>query len=257
MDFETVLMQLVIGLIAFVANLFSALAGGGAGLVQLPALILLGLPFSIALATHKIASVALGLGAGIRHGQEKNLKLDLVLFILGFGLPGVWLGARMALSIPAELGTASLGFFTACLGLYSIKRPNLGTKRASIDIDFLRGLIGGLVLFVIGALNGSFSSGTGLFVTLWLVRWFGLSYSQSVAYTLVLVGLFWNATGAVVLGIGGEIKWSWLPMLIFGSFIGGYLGAQLSLTKGSGLVKRTFEATSILMGTSLIFRSLF
>ena len=86
MDFETVLMQFVIGLIAFVANLFSALAGGGAGLVQLPALILLGLPFSIALATHKIASVALGLGAGLRHVQEKNLKPGLVLFILGFGL---------------------------------------------------------------------------------------------------------------------------------------------------------------------------
>ncbi len=163
----------------------------------------------------------------------------------------------MALSIPSELGTASLGFFTACLGIYSIKRPNLGTTRASIDIDLLRGLIGGLVLFVIGFLNGSFSSGTGLFVTLWLVRWFALSYSQSVAYTLILVGLFWNGTGAVVLGIGGEIKWSWLPMLILGSFTGGYLGAQLSLTKGSRLVKRTFEATSILMGTSLIFRSLF
>ena len=142
MDFETVIMQLVIGLIAFVANLFSALAGGGAGLVQLPALILLGLPFSIALATHKIASVALGLGAGLRHAQEKNLKLGLVLFILGFGLPGVWLGARMALSIPSELGTASLGFFTACLGIYSVQRPNLGTPRTSIDLDLFRGLIG-------------------------------------------------------------------------------------------------------------------
>ena len=115
MDFETALMLLFIGLIAFVANLFSALAGGGAGLVQLPALILLGLPFSIALATHKIASVALGLGAGLRHAQEKNLNPRLILLILGFGLPGVWLGARFALSIPSQLGTASLGFFTLSL----------------------------------------------------------------------------------------------------------------------------------------------
>ena len=257
MDFETVLIQLLIGLIAFVANLFSALAGGGAGLVQLPALIFLGLPFSIALATHKLASVALGLGAGLRHAQEKNLKPRLVLFILGFGLPGVWFGARMALSIPSELATASLGFFTLCLGLYSIRRPNLGATRSSLDMDWLHDLIGGLVLFLIGVLNGSFSSGTGLFVTLWLVRWFALSYSQAVAYTLILVGLFWNGTGAVVLGIGGEIKWSWLPMLIIGSFIGGYSGAQISLTEGNRLVKRIFEVTSLLMGTFLIVRSLF
>ena len=49
------LLQLLLGLIAVVANALSAVAGGGAGLVQLPALILLGLPFASALATHKLA----------------------------------------------------------------------------------------------------------------------------------------------------------------------------------------------------------
>ena len=48
-------MQIALLGIAIGANALSALAGGGAGLVQLPALILLGLPFSMALATHKVA----------------------------------------------------------------------------------------------------------------------------------------------------------------------------------------------------------
>ena len=46
----------MLGVVAFLANLLSAFAGGGAGLVQLPALILLGFPFPVALATHKVAS---------------------------------------------------------------------------------------------------------------------------------------------------------------------------------------------------------
>jgi uncharacterized membrane protein YfcA len=58
--------QIVLFVISFVANAFSAFAGGGAGLIQLPLLIFLGLPFAIALATHKVASVALGIGATIR-----------------------------------------------------------------------------------------------------------------------------------------------------------------------------------------------
>ena len=103
-------------------------------------------------------------------------------------------------------------------------------------------------------LNGSFSSGTGLLVTMWLVRWFGLSYPQAVAYTLILVGLFWNGTGALVRGLKGEIKWTWLPMLIAGSFFGGYSGAQLSLSKGSRLVKSVFEIVSLLMGIMLVAR---
>ncbi|HSH84442.1 MAG TPA: TSUP family transporter, partial [Guyparkeria sp.] len=59
--------QIILFVIALIANLFSAFSGGGAGLIQLPVLIFLGLPFAIALATHKVASVALGIGATVRH----------------------------------------------------------------------------------------------------------------------------------------------------------------------------------------------
>ena len=57
------MLYIVLFVIAFLANTFSALAGGGAGLIQFPALIFLGLSFQVALATHKVASVALGVGA--------------------------------------------------------------------------------------------------------------------------------------------------------------------------------------------------
>ncbi len=256
MTFEDLVMQLVLGLVSFLANLLSACAGGGAGLVQLPALIFLGLPFPIALATHKVASIALGLGAGLRHIQERNLNIGIALFILGFGLPGVWLGARIALVIPEQVGTLFLGIFTFGLGLFSINRPQFGIKTENTNLNLHRLFLGGLVIFAIGTLNGSFSSGTGLFVTLWLVGWFGLPYGQAVAYTLILVGLFWNGTGAFVLALRGEIMWDWVPMLIAGSLLGGYTGAQMSLARGSRFVKRAFEILSLIMGVSLMASAL-
>ena len=256
MALESIAMQLILGVVSFVANLLSACAGGGAGLVQLPALIFLGLPFSMALATHKLASVALGLGAGIRHLQERNLKAEMVVFILGFGLPGVWLGARLALNIPPDIGTTILGILTFGIGIYSINRPQLGTTNRMLRMNFWSWFIGGVILFFIGALNGSFSSGTGLFVTIWLVRWFGLSYIYAVAYTLILVGLFWNGLGALVLVLKGGIRWDWLPILIIGSITGGYIGAHLSIIKGNHIVKRAFESISILIGLSLVLKAL-
>ncbi|POF53449.1 permease, partial [Vibrio vulnificus] len=42
---------------SLIANTLASLAGGGAGLLQFPLLIFLGLPFGVALATHKLASV--------------------------------------------------------------------------------------------------------------------------------------------------------------------------------------------------------
>ena len=64
---------LLIFIVSLIANIFSAFSGGGAGLIQLPVLIFLGLPFGTALATHKIASVALGVGATLRHLKNNTL----------------------------------------------------------------------------------------------------------------------------------------------------------------------------------------
>lgn len=243
---------LLLFVISFVANLFSAFSGGGAGLVQLPALIFLGLPFGIALATHKVASVALGIGATFRHAREKSLDKKLVIFILMTGMPGVILGANLILQIEDRVAEIALGVLTLGLGVYSIFKKSLGQNAEEKNRDLKGYLVGGAVLFAIGVLNGSLTSGTGLFVTLWLIRWFGFDYKMAVTYTLILVGMFWNGSGAITLGIIGEIKWDWLPVLIAGSLLGGYAGAHLAITKGNKWIKRGFETVAVLIGTKLI-----
>ncbi len=244
--------QLVLFIISFLANLFSAFAGGGAGLVQLPALLFLGLPFTVALGTHKVASVALGVGATIRHLREGKLQRHFAGFILLTGLPGVITGAHIVLTIPDRLAEVALGCMTTALAIYSYLKPELGQKFIPSNRNWQGFLIGGGMLFVIGILNGSLTSGTGLFVTLWLVRWFGLDYKQAVAYTLILVGLFWNGAGAVTLGIISEIHWAWLPALLLGSLLGGYAGAHLALTKGNRWIKRIYEVIALCIGIKLI-----
>ena len=244
--------QLTLFVVSLIANLFSAFSGGGAGLIQLPVLIFLGLPFAIALATHKVASVALGIGATIRHLSEGGLERRLVLTILAWGLPGVVLGANVILGVPERMAEIALGFLTAGLGLYSWLNPGLGQAVRVVHRDRRGSLLGGLVLFAIGALNGSLTSGTGLFVTIWLVRWFGLDYRRAIAYTLILVGVFWNSAGALTLGILGEIRWSWLPALLLGSLLGGYLGAHLAIKSGNRWIKKAFEVVTLLVGVKLV-----
>ena len=244
--------HLLLFVVSLFANAFSALAGGGAGLIQLPALIFLGLPFSVALATHKVASVALGVGASLRHWREQNIDYRFSLFILCTGLPGVVMGASIILAVPDRIAEIALGVLTISLGIYSYLRPDLGAKHLPSNRTLNGYFIGGSVLLGIGVLNGSLTSGTGLFVTLWLVRWFGLDYKRAVAHTLILVGLFWNGSGALTLGILGEIQWDWLPALLLGSLLGGYIGAHYAIVKGNRLIKRAFEIVTLLVGVKLM-----
>ncbi len=244
--------QLALFAISLVANIFSAFSGGGAGLIQLPALIFLGLPFPIALATHKVATVALGIGATLRHLRERALEPAVAMLMLVAGIPGVILGARLILGVPGRQAELALGVLTAGLGIYSWLQPHLGQTEQPRNRAGTGLWIGALALFGIGILNGSLTSGTGLFVTLWLVRWFGFDYKRAVAYTLIQVGLFWNGTGAITLGWLAEIRWNWLPALLAGSLLGGYIGAHLAIEKGNHWIKRGYEVITLGIGLKLI-----
>ncbi|MCW8886335.1 MAG: sulfite exporter TauE/SafE family protein [Motiliproteus sp.] len=245
--------QSLLLIISFVANSLSALAGGGAGLLQFPVLLFLGLSFGTALATHKTASVALGVGATIRHLREGGLDWRFAGYILAWGLPGVVLGAYLILSLNESLAVLSLGILTTGLGLYSRFKKDLGMELQPIHRDTMGMLLGGVGLFLIGMLNGSLTSGTGLFVTIWLVRWFGLDYQRAVTYTLILVGMFWNGFGAVTVSLQTDPRWEWLPVLLLGSLLGAYCGTHLGLSKGNKVIKKAFEVLTLLVGIKLIW----
>lgn len=243
---------IILFVVAVIANFFSSLAGGGAGLIQLPILLFMQLPYAVALATHKIASVALGLGATLRHLRENTLELKFATFVIAVGVPGVVAGAFLIQGVPDQIARTSLGVLTIALCVYSVAQPALGREYQPRHRTLVGFIMGGSMLFVVGVLNGSLASGTGLFATMILVRWFGLDYQRAVAYTLVTVGLMWNSSGAVALGILGEVRWDWLPALLAGSFVGGYLGAHVAITKGNLLIKRTYEIVTFVIGIKLL-----
>ena len=250
-----ILSQIVLGILSVFSNFISALSGGGAGLIQLPALLFFGLPFPKALATHKVASVALGLGASIPHFKRNSLQINYALLILLPGIPGVLLGSYTSSILPTSLSTIILGFLILLLSFYSINNKKLGGSNNIILISYKRILFGSAGLFIIGFLNGYLSSGTGLFVTLWMITIFNFSFSLAVAYTLIYVGIFWNGIGAISLGMTGNIIWGYVPILIFGSLVGGYFGACFSIIKGSKFIKFVFEFVSCSVGISLLLKA--
>lgn len=172
--------------------------------------------------------------------------------MLAAGLPGVVTGAGLVLHVPGRSAEIALGLMTMALGLYSLTHRGLGQKITARPLGPATLWVGAGGLFAIGLLNGSLTSGTGLFVTLWLIRWFGMDYRMAVAHTLVLVGVFWNGAGAVTLGWLSDIRWEWLPALLAGSLIGGYLGAHLSIVAGNRWIKRGYELVTILIGAKLM-----
>jgi len=248
--------SIYIFLISFFSNTFSAISGGGAGLLQLPALILSGVPYYQALASHKLATVALGLGGSLRN--YKSLKNDIYIAwrILIFGLPGVIIGACIVEFISEKYLYLFLGIFSILLAFYSFIRSDLGLTSINNNLNFFHKIRFLILIFFIGIMNGSISSGTGLLVTILLIKTFGIDFLRAIRLTFFTVGIFWNFIGAVFLTKIGSVPSNILILLIIGSFTGGYFGAHLSKLSGNILIKKAFTTVCISVGISLLIKSL-
>jgi len=254
-DFHTS-KNVLIFFISFISNTFSAVSGGGSGLIQLPALILSGLPYYQALTTHKVATVALGLGGSIRNFKSLRNDIYILWQILFFGTPGVVFGTFIVKFLSEQYLYLMLGIFSIVLALYSLHKPSLGIHSQDYNINLRLNFKFIIPVFLIGILNGSVSSGTGLLVTFLLIKVFKMDFLRAVSLTFFTVGIFWNAIGAFLLSRIGSIPTNLLIILLLGSFTGGYFGAHLSNLKGNKLIKKTFTLVCLLVGFSLLIKSI-
>ena len=234
--------SIYIFLISFFSNTFSAISGGGAGLLQLPALILSGVPYYQALASHKLATVALGIGGSLRNYKSLGNDISVAWQILIFGLPGVILGSFIVEFISEKYLYLILGLISILLAFYSLIKPELGLLSGSNKLNLAHKIRFLIFIFLVGILNGSISSGTGLLVTILLIKTFEMDFLRAISMTFFTVGIFWNFVGAVILSRIGSVPLNLLIVLIIGSFTGGFFGAHLSKLNGNILVKNVLHS---------------
>ena len=239
--------------VSLISNIFSAFSGGGAGVIQLPAILLLyEISFITALASHKVATVALGIGATLKYFRKIHFDSRFIVMCLIIGTPGVVAGASIISMIQDSTSRLMLGILIIMISIYSFFSKNFGEESKSIKKSLIRDIFIIISISMIAILNGSLSAGTGLIFTVFLIIFYGMDYKTAIAYTLIIVGFFFNLIGAIALGLFTEINTGILIPLILGSLLGGYLGAKLSLSKDNKTIKNVYQLVTISVGASLI-----
>lgn len=254
--FSEVVDQVIIFFFTFVANLFASVSGGGAGFVQFPLLILMGLPFATALGTHKVAVVFLGIGA-LAKKKKTAITLDkaVALVMLLIGCPAVVAGTLIVINVPSHAAELTVGIITIIMGIYTLLKRGFGSKDLP-ERSVLRFIIGCLLIVLVGLFSGSLSSGAGLFATLTLTMVFGLELKRAIFHTMVFVATIWNAVGAFTVGAVTAIYWAWIPTMIVAAFTGAYVGTSLLIKLPVEKVRIIFSMVAILSGILLVYTSM-
>jgi len=242
-------MYLILFLAAFVAGFIDSIAGGG-GLIATPALLLAGLSPLNALATNKLQAAFGSSTAAVNYHRKidssiKENKL-IILFIASFlsSIVGTVIISSLDTSlliklIPILLIVVAI-FFAFKKDLDSIHRKIIVTSNTFIFITLL-----------IGAYDGAIGPGTGSFFMLAFVSFRGLTLLSATYNTKVLN--FASNLGSLITFIYLDLV-DWIIGLIMsvGQIAGAYCGSNLTIKKGSSIIKPTLVTISVVMSLRLL-----
>lgn len=220
---------------AFAAGTIDAIAGGG-GLITVPALLAAGLPAHAVLGTNKGQSTWGSLSALVSYWRGGAIDRERVLRSFLAGFAGSLGGAALVLVVPpATLRPVVLALLVAVAGALAF-RPHLG-ERSGPPLEAPRAAAASvLIAGTIGAYDGFFGPGTGTFLIMAYVAWMRDAMTRASANAKV-VNFASNLAALSVFAHRGVVRWEVALPMALAQFLGGALGARLTLRTGPRLVR--------------------
>lgn len=253
------LLILVLG--AVLAGGVDAVIGGG-GLVLIPLILACapGLPAQVALGTNKFTAVFGTASAGLR--MVRTVRIDWRAVRLCAPLAGLCSagGALMASAVSSDVLRPVVVVLMLAAGAFVALRPSFGrdtgaTGATGVDATprpSRRRLALGLGLIaLIGAYDGFFGPGTGMFLVIVFTALMSRTLIQSLAMTK-LVNTATNIGGLVVFAAGGHVLWLLGIVLAVFNVLGAQVGAKIVLDRGTGFVRIALLVLIVVMSAKLI-----
>lgn len=241
-------------LVAFVAGLIDAMAGGG-GIFTMPALASLGLPVQVVAGTNKFA--ASGGSSTATFTFLLRGKLDRRVALVGAccSLVGAVAGARCLIQLGTIDQTFAKGLFGSLLvvmALYMFFRPRFGGENAYEGLN--RRTLAVLVPagLLIGFYDGFFGPGTGSFLVFVMVRLLRFDFVTGTGNAKAM-NFASNIASLVTFILGGTVLWSVAIPMAIANAAGAWTGSTLAIRQGARFVRWAFLLAAVVIAGRMLW----
>jgi uncharacterized membrane protein YfcA len=216
---------------AFAAGLVDAIAGGG-GLVTLPALLAVGLPVPVALATNKGQASFGAVSSFLSFWTRDKIARSRAPLAFACGFVGSLAGARVVLFIePEPLKPVVLVLLLMAAGIVAYPRKLEARPPRPWAMAAL-----GPVAFALGFYDGFFGPGVGSMLIVAFSLLFGDSLTNASGNAKV-VNLASNVAALILFAVKGAVLWRIALPMAAANALGAFAGARLAIKKGDNLVR--------------------
>lgn len=253
MPHTSVLVVVVLGGVAFAAAAIDALVGGG-GLLNVPALLLAGLPPQFALGTNKLAGFFGTATATATFAAARAIRWQVVTAGAAAALVGSIIGARTVLHVDPAALRVVVSVLLVLAALAVALNPALGMKPSR---DGVAGSIwrSGAIGLLTGFYDGFFGPGTGLFMVFLFVAWLGLDF-LAASGAAKAANFASNVGAVVVFAWAGSIDYEIGLAMAVCAVAGAYVGSRLAILRGAAFVRYLFLAMVWTLAALLLWQVL-
>ena len=246
MEIDTAIIIFIVG---FCSSYIGSIAGAGGASISIPALILLGVPTTVAIATKRFSHLGSDVVAIFQYHHSKKIAWSHGLIISVFTAIATIIGSTILVNFDKNLLSKILGIsiiITIPL-TFTKKEYGLNPKKVSRQ----QHILGYIVYFFVDIADAFTGIIGGFGASLTLISLMGLTYLEANA-TKKIASLTMAIVGSIIFAHHGVIEYTWGIVLMLGTTIGGYLGVRTALRHGSYLVKIVFSVIVFLSAIKLM-----
>lgn len=242
------LLPFVVFVVTFVASILSGMSGGGGGFIITPFYIAIGLTPQQSIATGKLG--ALGLDAGAiaafkgKIKQYKNFTLFLMLIAVIVGFASSYFVRHIKnQNLQLVMGAMNL----VMVPFLFIRHHKLKSRRSHYVLRSLSVL----VIVAILLLQGTFSSGIGSLVNVFLILLFGF---KALEASLIKRQISVVLDVVVLAGLLGSrlINYEYGLIGMAGGVLGGFIGSRFALHEGERFARYALVVFMVVSGIWLL-----
>ena len=223
---------------------------GGAALLLIPALTLLGLPLIEAIATIRIASLVTQSVSVVAFAEKKDIEWKSALWAAGWSIPGGLLGAHLVISVSATVLSYVVGGLLLVLVALLLPFDKKHLRRQRRTKYFYPWMaVASLILGVYGGFYGA-SFSTFIMVLFMMIGGQSL-FMASGNSSIVSIGLSLAVIPPFIKA--GLVDWHMAVPLVLGGAIGSWYGVDLAVHRGFAWVKHLLIFVMILSAIKLFF----